>query len=295
MFMRKNNNIWKKIIFTLSVLLSLCGCDRTKNVLYQLSNQSYSQMMSYIIHYNNKTIVIDGGTAEDEPYLMGQIEQISGNDTVDAWLITHYHKDHTGALATYLSTNDTRVKINKVYYHFPEENWVEINEINRFEDIKAINAQINKVDTQIVEAGDNIEIGDIDIQVLRSYNESITMNAGNNSSSVYKVMVNDISILFLGDLGVEGGQELLMNKEDDIKNMDYVQMAHHGQAGVNEDVYQVINPKYCLWPTPDWLWENKDKIYKTDETKNWMKKLNVKKHYIAKDGLISIPLYKEDD
>lgn len=293
--MKNNNSILKKVIYTLCILLSLCGCHKSNNALYELPNQSYSQMMSYIIHYNNKTIVIDGGTAEDEPYLMGQIEQISGNDTVDAWLITHYHKDHTGALATYLSTNDTKVKIKKVYYNFPEENWVETNEVNRFEDIKTINAQINKVDTQIVKAGDNIDVGDINIQVLRSYNKKITNNAGNNSSTVYKVIVNDISILFLGDLGIEGGQELLANNKDDIKNMDYVQMAHHGQDGVTEDVYQMINPKYCLWPTTDWLWKNKEKIYKTDETKEWMNKLNVKKHYIAMDGLISIPLYKEEN
>lgn len=286
----------KKLIIFLMVLFLLCACfGNKKATLYQLSNQSYSQMMSYIIHCNDKTIVIDGGTAEDEPYLMGQIEQISGNDTVDAWFITHYHKDHTGALAAYLNKNNTKVKIKKVYYHFPKEEWVEENEEHRFEDIKTINAQINKVDTQIVKAGDNIDVGDINIQVLRSYNKKITNNAGNNSSTVYKVIVNDISILFLGDLGIEGGQELLANNKDDIKNMDYVQMAHHGQAGVSENVYQVINPKYCLWPTTDWLWENKDKIYKTDETKEWVKKLNVKKNYVANEGIISIPLVKKDN
>lgn len=67
-------------------------------------------------------------------------------------------------------------------------------------------------------------------------------------------------------------------------------MAHHGQAGVTENVYRVINPKYCLWPTPDWLWGNKEKVYKTDETKKWINKLNVKKNYIVKDGLIHITI-----
>ena len=67
-------------------------------------------------------------------------------------------------------------------------------------------------------------------------------------------------------------------------------MFHHGQAGVNEDVYKVINPKYCLWPTTDWLWKNESSVYKTDETKKWVENLNVKKNYIANKGLISIPL-----
>ena len=33
-------------------------------------------------------------------------------------------------------------------------------------------------------------------------------------------------------------------------------MAHHGQDGVEMDVYRVIKPEICLWPTPDWLWDN---------------------------------------
>lgn len=47
-------------------------------------------------------------------------------------------------------------------------------------------------------------------------------------------------------LSVEGGEELLSNSKNEIENIDYVQMAHHGQAGVTENVYRVINPKYCL-------------------------------------------------
>lgn len=286
----KNNKLFEKIILFLLIVFSVNGCKQQNNSLYQLSNQSYSQMMSYILHYDDKTIVVDGGTNDDEEYLINQIEKISGNNTVDAWFITHYHKDHTGALTQYLSNNDKKIQIKKVYYNFPNEKWVEENESNRLNDIKMINNQIDKVSSQIIKTGDRIKIGNIVIDVLRVFNPLITNNAGNNSSSVFKFSINDINILFLGDLGVEGGEGLLKNNKDAIANMTYVQMAHHGQAGVNEDVYQVINPKYCLWPTTDWLWENKDGAYKTDETKEWIGKLNVKKNYIAKDGTISISL-----
>lgn len=286
----KNNKLLKRIIFVICGFLILTGCSHNDDGLYQLPNQSYSQIMSYIIHYNGKTIVIDGGTSEDEPYLMGKIEEISGNDTVDAWLITHYHKDHTGALAAYLSTNDTRVKIKHVYYHFPEEQEVEMYEANRLVDIQTVNQQLQKVEKSKVKAGDEINIGEITVKVLRNYNQDITNNFGNNSSAVYKIDIDDQSFLFLGDLGVEGGEELISNCKNDIKDMTYVQMAHHGQAGVEEQVYQVINPEYCLWPTPQWLWENEDHLYKTDETKSWIDKLNVKKNYVCNDEPVFIPL-----
>lgn len=75
-------------------------------------------------------------------------------------------------------------------------------------------------------------------------------------------------------------------------------MAHHGQAGVSEEFYKAVDPKYCLWPTPDWLWENKRRCrqnsgpWKTIEVRAWMEDLGVETHYIAKDGLhrIDIPI-----
>ena len=118
----------------------------------------------------------------------------------------------------------------------------------------------------------------------------IKNNAGNNSSSIYKMTVKKNTLLFLGDLGIEGGEELLSLNKSSIKNMDYVQMAHHGQAGVSKDVYKIINPKYCMWPTTDWLWKNKDGIYKTDETKKWMQSLHVDKNYVANKGTVQIKL-----
>lgn len=286
----RNNMFYKKIFIILILPFMLSACHKTNNGLYQLPNQSYSQMMSYIINYNGRTVVIDGGTGEDEEYLIKKIEDISENDVVDAWFITHYHKDHVGALTQYLTKNDTRIKIKKVYYNFPEEQWVRNNEPNRLSDIEMINEQLYKLSNVIVKEGDIIKVGEITVDVLRSFNPHITNNAGNNSSTVFKFSINNKEILFLGDLGIEGGNELLKNNRKDIENMDYVQMAHHGQAGVDENVYKVINPKYCLWPTTDWLWENKDGIYKTNETREWIKKLNVEKNYIAKDGMIIIDL-----
>lgn len=35
-------------------------------------------------------------------------------------------------------------------------------------------------------------------------------------------------------------------------------MSHHGQQGATKELYECINPKICLWPTTDWLWNNDD-------------------------------------
>ena len=250
-----------KFVLLSAMLISFTGCQKSNEVaIYQLSNQSYSQMMSYIIEDEGTTIVVDGGTAEDEENLIKTIKKVSKDRKVEAWFLTHYHKDHTGALAKYLQSGSNEIQIDNVYYNFPEESWVEKNEPHRYEDVVAID--------QGLKTFDNKEVV--------SFNQKIT--------------VGEDQI----DVGVEGGEELLSLNKEAIKNMDYVQMAHHGQAGVNEDVYQVIDPKYCLWPTTDWLWKNEGKAYKTDETKKWVKALHVKKNYVADNGTVRIELKKKE-
>ena len=45
-------------------------------------------------------------------------------------------------------------------------------------------------------------------------------------------------------------------------------MAHHGQAGVCKDVYDAIDAKLRLWPTPNWVWTQPDK-YRIGEVRDW--------------------------
>ena len=72
---------------------------------------------------------------------------------------------------------------------------------------------------------------------------------------------------------------------------DYVQMAHHGQNGVDKDFYKAVAAKYALWPTPRWLWDvdsGKGKgsgPWKTLEVRAWMKELGIEKNYVSADGL----------
>lgn len=265
------------------MLCCVSGCNKIIiNGIFQLPNQSYSQMMSYIIKDKDTTIVIDGGTAEDSEYLISKIKEVSSNNTVDAWFLTHYHKDHTGALASYLSSKRNDITIKQIYCQLADEKMVDQYEPHRLIDAKTIHEALNQVDNvTVVHKNDIFHFGDISVEVLRDIDNTVTNNYGNNTSIVYKVMVNDTSILFLGDLGAEASPAFLEENKDKIRNMDYLQLAHHGQAGGSKELYQWINPKYCLWPTPSWLYENKDGVYRIEETKEWISSLHVKKNYYA--------------
>ena len=97
--------------------------------------------------------------------------------------------------------------------------------------------------------GQEIQLGDIRAVVMNDpYLLDVT--SVNNSSVVYKFYLNGVSILVLGDLGPEGGNLLMSEYTPADLKSDIVQMSHHGQYGVNRDVYAAINPQIALWPCP---------------------------------------------
>lgn len=93
------------------------------------------------------------------------------------------------------------------------------------------------------------------IQVLNSA-YAIEKNTSNNSSVVYLVSLNGTNVVFLGDLGEEGGRQLMEDVDLASLNCDIVQVAHHGQNGVAFEFYKELYPRIALFPTPKWLWNN---------------------------------------
>ena len=178
--------------------------------LWQLPEQTHSQMMSYVIRSaGGKVIVIDGGTAGDAPYLRGFLAALGNN--VEAWFITHPHSDHVGALGEILP-HPQGLTIGTIYASMPDSEWVakyvprdEVAEVTDFQ--KALKAAGRSTTDMAV--GQVLLIDGVRIEVLGVKNPEFTRNALNNSSAVLRVSDEAKTVLFLGDLGFEGGEKLL--------------------------------------------------------------------------------------
>ena len=282
------------LIFLMSVLILVPTIKKDNIKLTQLSPQGPNQMMGYILKTkNNKLIVIDGGTIDDTQNLMKYINE--NNNKVDYWFITHAHNDHAGAFTEIV--NNTEVEIGKIYISLNDYEWYERNEPNREEFSKllidTVNSEKIKKVVESPKLNQLIQIDEIKVEILGIRNPEITENPGNEQSMVIKFDTGKTKLLILGDTGTKSSQKLLKNQKNKLKS-DIVQMAHHGQAGATEELYKEIEPRVCLWPTPEWLWNNDSGAginsgnWKTFETKKWMKQINVKRNYIAKDGDITI-------
>jgi len=90
--------------------------------LWQLPEQTTTQMMSYVLRIvGGRVIVVGGGNAGDAPYLNEFLKSLGNN--VDAWFITHPHDDHINALIEVLRAPGN-LKIRRIYISMPDENWI---------------------------------------------------------------------------------------------------------------------------------------------------------------------------
>ena len=292
----------KKILILLSTIVLIIGMlyvIRINNYIYitQFGATTSRQMMAYGIKTkNNKIVLIDGGTKEDASQLEQYIMNNGGR--VHAWFITHLHSDHAGAFE--IISQNPEIKIEKIYMSINSKQWHLENDSSRVEDIEDFFEVMESKELQqkVIEpqVNDRIKIDNLTAEILGIKNPEITTNATNNSSMVIKIKVNHKKILFLGDTGIESSEKLIKEQGNKLKS-DIVQMAHHGQNGATEKLYQIVEPEICMWPTPEWLWNNNlngtedSGPWKTKETRKWMEDLQVKQHYIEKDGTHEIKIF----
>lgn len=272
-------------------------------VLYQIGETSPYMMSFVIITKNDNAIVIDGGRKED----MARLKEVLGGRHISAWILTHAHIDHIDGFVFEMQENGGRdFDIEKVYYNFlpyepqREDVWdreyylEEINEM--LPSFLEIEKKI-KDRAHIVKKGDSIGIDEVKIDFLYTYHRFLTSNPLNDSSLVFRLSANGKSILFLGDLGPEGG-DVLFEESRHLLKSDMVQMAHHGHMNCSMEVYEAIGAKICFWCCPKWLYDEdevpkylsdrerqrrmgRSRMYGTKVTRKWMESLGAKTHYVT--------------
>ena len=119
----------------------------------------------------------------------------------------------------------------------------------------------------------------------------------NNTSIVYVVEFGEgkkVQMYIFGDLGYKGGEKLfdesikskgdtniltgmpleyncyLTKNASNYREMYYdsiVVLSHHGQNGIDPELYKKFNPKVIVWPTSKDIYENTHRRYYTDDTK----------------------------
>lgn len=284
-----------------------------KTMLYQITETSQFMMAFVLVTKQNNVIVIDGGRPEDMPLLKEYI----GGRHISAWILTHAHGDHISGLISEFHKNRLKdFDIEKIYYNMPPYQALldrtdvpdatyfarELGELKHFADIMPELAPLSHIVTQ----GESIDVDECHIDFLFTYHDGLFSNLLNDSSMVFMITTPNKKVLFLGDLGPEGG-DVLYEESRHLLKADIVQMAHHGHMNVGMEVYAAIMPDACMWCCADWLYDEpeipkylqnreklrsmqRERMYGTTLTRQWMDILGVKTHYVTKDGTQQIEL-----
>ena len=267
-----------------------------KAVLYQIPGK-YDVSMAYVIQTSdNKIIVVDGGEANVDNYndtredFLQLVQSITGEQvpTIDAWFVTHCHRDHIGVFNELLKGNNPQCKVKNVYYNFPSRDWmIQQNVLDTY--MGFMDALKNCDNAVVVQLGDVIPVGNVSMEVMLVPDPSITSNGVNESSVVFRATIGKQTVLFLGDLGTASGNRLYRQHRNELQS-DVVQMAHHGSYGVSDVIYRYIAPKVCLWPDVEFMWdENRNNVgnFTIIKTYNYLQTLNKNiKHYKASEEAI---------
>lgn len=250
------------------------------DTLFLMPSVAHTQSMGIVLKSDNGVVVIDGGTANESIQLERLLNELGGR--VNGWFLTHPHHDHIQALTGIAERGE--IKIDKVYYSFPHDEYIATLETRdrRTSCVPALETAIKKAGIKTEKPIKGKPIYTAGFTFIPLSSGSSFENDLNCSSIVYKVKTRGSDLLILGDMNYKRQQEVL-DEFYDFLSSDIVQMAHHGQQGVNEEFYKRVNPKVCLWCTPKWLWDN-DPVgkgydsgpYKTLETRGWIEKLGAK-------------------
>jgi len=215
---------------------------------------------------------------------------------VDTWFISHPHTDHVNVLTSILESPDLEgLTIDNIYAQLPSESWLQTHEpVNMLPGMQAFKAALAARGKSVIEPsiGDEIVVDGLKFEILTEIDETNHITDPNDYSMVFKLTTPETSVMFLGDLGVQGGALLLDGPYGDDLESDYVQVAHHGSHGVTREVYEAIAPTYALWPAQAWLYDApEDSPYYTSfQVRQWMEELGVLENYVMKDGLHEIDL-----
>ncbi len=255
-------------------------------------------MMSFVfLTAAGRAVIVDGGRPSDMPYLF----EIVGTRPIAAWILTHPHVDHISGFNEVVASRERDAQIERVYYNFPSVEYVRRyereSEVKTSTDFARLEPIIRDR-AVIIQPGMRAQADELNIEFLYCNSERGDVKrivAINENSAVFRVTAPGMrSVLFLGDLGPEGGRTLLKTCPEKLPSQ-IVQMAHHGHMCVTREVYEKIMPEACMWCAPDWLWEEKDvefepEIWGLRHTRRWMENLGVVENYVTKDGTQWIPL-----
>ena len=233
----------------------------TEYLVTQYPDATGVQGTFYTITNEDTLIIIDGGWADNAPAVREVIEEHGG--VVDAWIISHPHKDHAGAFnVIYADPED--ITIEQIYdngfdYDFIESVGEPYDDITVMETYHALTKDASNVTH--LKRGDVLDICGLTFSIYNAYDDIVLYSVGdekdyqNNASLLMKISSKNSSMLFCSDIKYDMNDYLFTTYGNELA-CDYVQTGHHGNWSFSDDFYAATDASVFFLDAPSEITDN---------------------------------------
>ncbi|MDC7278860.1 hypothetical protein NXH64_05010 [Butyrivibrio fibrisolvens] len=238
-------------------------------VLTEYEDESGDQGLAYSLKNlrDGTFILIDGGNAGNEQQMRDVIMENGG--VVNAWILTHYHKDHIDTFNA-IYENPQGIKIINIYatpldadtfYSLNLQEWDDVDTYEKFQEITKDAENIN-----MVKRDDELTFSDgLKLTFFNAMDDVVLNSEGredipNNDSLVFKIETKNRSALICADAHSKYIADYLVKTYGDKLDSDILQCAHHGNNSMPTETgfYEAVSPEVAIFDGPDWLMTSAD-------------------------------------
>lgn len=192
---------------------------------------------------NGHFIICDGGTDHEIRYLIDYMESLipkGEKPVVDAWLISHAHRDHMGVLRMIAEEDNSlaeRIIVNGIYFNEPNDDVLNLDSGTRG-DVAMIHEVTKYLRTEDGKAtpiyrpqtGQRYYFCDITVDVVLGQEQLPTEEYSgdlNDSSTWYLFTIEGQKVLSGGDGEIGGMQKIMDIYDQDFMKLDLFSVLHH--------------------------------------------------------------------
>ncbi|MDO5702653.1 MAG: MBL fold metallo-hydrolase [Lachnospiraceae bacterium] len=246
----------------------------TWTVTQYAGSKNYQSMFYTIRDQKGRLAVIDGGWEDNADSVLRVIEENGG--TVDAWIITHPHPDHVGALNGILRRGLTnRIRIKKIITVSVDEAYYKKtakahDSFSTYTDFKNLSKNIKTV---YVRENDTLDLLGLKMKVLNAWSKDLrkyTSSICNCGSMMFRLDGKKTSMLFCADVMKKVEASIIKKHGADLA-ATYVQCSHHGNHGLSKTFYDYVKAKGAFIDAPSFMTEDKTGTYTTPELIQYFK------------------------
>ena len=176
-----------------------------------------------------------------------------GKIVIAGWFLTHEHWDHYTNFSNFCKTYSNKVVLEGMYCNTPSGSYA-YNGYNpnyyMNNDFANLSSTLGGVPKYIVHTGMKFYIRNACIEIIYTQEDlyPTKLYFFNDCTMVSRVTIDNQTITYLGDVRWEGS-DIMSDRYGTWLNCDIVQVSHHGYDGGTSELYKLLNPKTCLWPT----------------------------------------------